>query len=327
MKLKMYLAILSKENPELSAYEAISLGKLKSFKREEELILFSKPFPFQHLAYTRQVAKVIMTCAFSKLHDCISRANLQKYYKGSYAARIIKTSKATFSLTEKELGSLIWNRLKQPRVDLEHPKTTYLLVISKRHAHLCLPIWENNEDFNARKSHLLPAPHPTGMHPRLARALVNILGTKSFLDPFCGAGGLLIEGGLLGIKAKGSDIDPIQVRRARINLDSIGLHHIPVSVGDATQLSRRAAGIVTDLPYGKNTRSLDAKGTYNAFLQKASQKTCRMVIVFPSSIKPLIPPGFHVEKTFTYYLHRSLSKRIVILAASYTAPRAHRHLP
>jgi tRNA G10 N-methylase Trm11 len=59
--------------------------------------------------------------------------------------------------------------------------------------------------------------------------------------------------------------------------------------------------IVTDLPYGKNTKDIDFD-LYKRFMKNLKAK--KAVIVFPSDYK--------IKADYKYYVHRSLSKKIVI---------------
>ena len=89
--------------------------------------------------------------------------------------------------------------------------------------------------------------------PRMARTLVNIANAQEgevMLDPFCGTGGILIEAGLLGIHAVGSDFDPLMIMGSRQNSADASL-----ILGDATQLpigDSTIDTVVTDFPYGQS---------------------------------------------------------------------------
>jgi tRNA (guanine10-N2)-dimethyltransferase len=310
----MYLSLLSQEHPDIALYELLSLGKITLFQQQEHFVLFKKKFNFSRLTFTKNIFQVIQSIPHDSLRETVSSLNLKPYYHGSYAARILHAKDAPSLLTEQEFGSLLWQTFPRPVVDLDHPKTQFTLIITKKTAFLTTLIWTNQERFEQRKMHNLPEPHPTGMHPRLARGLINLLGASSFLDPFCGAGGILIEGKLLGLKVTGSDIDPIMIRRAEKNLAHYGLK-AALSVRDATTLKKRCAGIVTDLPYGKN--SIISKGLYRAFFLHAEHLTKRMVVALPSTTRtnPLIKgTGWKIDKKFTVYIHKTLSKRILILS-------------
>ncbi len=84
--------------------------------------------------------------------------------------------------------------------------------------------------------------HKGLLPPKIARILVNLaLGTndpegKTLLDPFCGSGTVLLEGGLMKLRLLGNDLDPDQLNGARRNLDFFNLSAKLMNY-DATKLS------------------------------------------------------------------------------------------
>jgi tRNA (guanine10-N2)-dimethyltransferase len=97
------------------------------------------------------------------------------------------------------------------------------------------------------------------MHPKIARALVNLSSMKKnevMLDPFCGTGGILIEAGLLGAQVIGSDIEKKMIEGCRKNLEFYQLknYHLYCSdIGNIKQHVHSVDAIVTDFPYAKAT--------------------------------------------------------------------------
>jgi tRNA (guanine6-N2)-methyltransferase len=89
---------------------------------------------------------------------------------------------------------------------------------------------------------------PGSVHPPLARALTLLAG-EPFIDPFCGAGTIPIEGALAGLGARGSDIDPRAVDAARRNAAAAGVD-VRFEVADAASLGETHC-IVTNPPWGK----------------------------------------------------------------------------
>jgi tRNA (guanine10-N2)-dimethyltransferase len=310
-----YLALLSQEHLDLSRYELISLGKLKNSRCEDNLVFFSAKIPWQRLAYTKAVYKILAETTPNNLITTLNKLRLTAYNKGTFACRIVRIGEATpLPFSENEFARLIWARLQYPRVDLKNPLTTFVLLLTKKKQYICTLQWTNTDRFEDRRSHLLPEPHPTMMHPRLARSLVNMLNKPSFYDPFCGAGGILLEGGLAGYSGKGSDIDSVQVRRAKINLKHCGVV-ASVSVKDALQIRDKTKGMATDFPYGKNSR-LKSFTLYHHFFLHAQRLTDRIVICLPDFADEqheLSGTSWHIEKTFHVFLHRSLSKKILVL--------------
>lgn len=87
---------------------------------------------------------------------------------------------------------------------------------------------------------------PGSVHPPLARALALLAG-RSFVDPFCGAGTIPIEGALAGLETRGSDIDPRAIEAARRNAAGFD---VPFTVADAAELGLVGC-VVTNPPWGK----------------------------------------------------------------------------
>src|SRR3989344_3718563 len=135
--------------------------------------------------------------------------------------------------------------------------------------------------FESRRAHLLPAGHPAMTHPRVARAMVNLSGAvREVLDPFCGAGGILIEAGLCGLKATGFDIDKKSLFRAEKNLKHLGIKNCEIVLQDATTFTGKYEAVVTDLPYGKNTKVTDElEKFYLAFLNNVQKNGIKKIVV------------------------------------------------
>ena len=109
-------------------------------------------------------------------------------FEKSFCVRIAKLENAKSDYSEKQLASHIWRKLNNPKVDLENAKTNIEFFVSREKIHCGLLQFENHEEFESRKSHKRPFPHPSSLHPKIARALVKITGIKEneiLLDPFC----------------------------------------------------------------------------------------------------------------------------------------------
>jgi predicted RNA methylase len=113
------------------------------------------------------------------------------------------------------------------------------------------------------------ADRPGTLHPPAAAA-VALLGAPApgdrVLDPFCGAGTILIEALLLepGLRAQGADIDPDAVALARENLERASVT-AAVREADATSAKARADRLLTNLPWGAAS---PARGSLAAFVDR-----------------------------------------------------------
>ncbi|MFH1506705.1 MAG: DNA methyltransferase [archaeon] len=304
----MLLLELSKENLELSREEVEAIAKQKG-QPLQNFLVFKENFAYERLGYTKRAFEVLFSCKEEELEATIKKYDFP--FKGSFAVE--KIGKSSFALNQ--LADLVWKQFKNPKVDLKNPKNKIFFVFTGK-VFCCRLLWSNKENFEMRKSHKRPEPHPTSLHPRLARALVNLADSREILDPFCGSGGILIEAGLLGLKTIGYDLDQIMLNRARINLDHYGIKKYKLEKKDATKIKGTVSAIVTDLPYGKNSKAGDLEKLYLDFLKNAEKMTKKIIVVFPSFIdnkKLVMKTRWKIKKEFNHYLHKSLSKKILLL--------------
>ncbi|NOZ81448.1 MAG: hypothetical protein GXP63_07330 [DPANN group archaeon] len=205
------------------------------------------------------------------------------------------------------------------KVDLAHPRNTIWCITQKDRLFIGLQTWKNEERFAGRRNHLRRARAPVSLHPKLARAMVNLTGVRTsgmILDPLCGTGGILIEAGLMGIRVTGQDIDRVMVDRTKKNLAGFRIQ------GKVIQkdvfLSRQAVSyVVTDPPYGKNTSIRgDAAVFYARIIRKLAAITRKRIVVsFPRTYDPRPTArtcNLKLVGVFDHVLHRSLTKVIYV---------------
>lgn len=146
------------------------------------------------------------------------------------------------------------------RVDLEAPQVDYRVLVGEEFVLGRVLYRVDRARLEATKVARRPFSRPISIHPKFARALVNLAGVPmagTLLDPFCGTGGILLEAAEMGLRAIGLDRDPAMVRGARTSLRR---SHDPADLGiaDAGHLPVRPTaiqGIATDPPYGRAASS------------------------------------------------------------------------
>ncbi len=310
----MKLFFLSKENIPLAEAEVAAL--IGTGKVDENVLLVNTKKTTDRLAYTRLIGSLLFEVIHKDIEKKIKSFNWNKLIKESFAVTVFEKKEASHSLGRK-FGGMIYDLLKHPRVDLDSPGTKIVIVKTKKKFYLFVPEWENSEKFSSRKPHLRPETKPFSMNPKLARVCVNLTGaTKSVYDPFCGLGGFLIEAGLMGLQAIGSDLDREYVRLCAKNLQHYNITRYSLFHQDATVIKKKYDYIVTDLPYGKNTKNI-GKDLYAKFiknLEKILKK--RAVVIFPSFFnakKLLMKSKLKIKGHYTNYVHGSLSREIYVL--------------
>lgn len=352
-----YIFLLSADCIDLAKEEILSLFHFEDFvlvnklfivdlkNNEREIVKLNK-----RLALTKSIYKLLLKCDFNDLIKTIKNFDWSSIYKDNFCLRahyqkISLEEKFLTKYSEKEVSGYIWRSVEKPKVDLENPKTRIDLFFTNKNVYCGLLIFENNEDFESRKSHLRPFPHPSSLHPRLARALINITGIKEdeiLFDPFCGTGGFLIEAGLMKIKTIGYDINKSMVNGCIKNLKNLKIQNFTIFPKNALKIFHGFDYVVSDLPYGLNSNiyleyaetSLkhNKRNKINLKINKESQikqiekfylkflKRLRKilnkkaVIIFPNYVdyKSLLKTAkFKIENEFLIYVHRNLTREIV----------------
>lgn len=309
---------LSGEHPELPRAEVFAVleGEGISFEgaysRERFLVmdLDTEETGFiNRLAMTQKAARLLA------LTGDIRKAGLEIAKEIPREKTIAVRSKS--HTLEEELGAELF--VLGYHADLEKPDVK-ILCFDIDSKYLCGVNIPMKKDFNQRKPQFRPFFHPTSMHPKLARVLVNLARVKErdvLLDPFCGTGGILIEAGLMGLEIKGSDIDQRMVEGCEKNLESLNLKG-EIKRGDALKPeSMEVDAIVTDPPYARSSYVTEKNlgNFYEKFLSNAFNNLRRegyLVLVVPKEY-PLNTGKFSLIEEFNVRVHKSLTRKIFVM--------------
>ena len=157
---------------------------------------------------------------------------------------------------------------------------------------------------------------PISLHPKYARALINMTAVKrgqTVLDPFCGTGGIVIEAAEMGMKAVASDFDEDMIIGCQENLDFYGLKMYDFDVLDIGDIAERFPdmdAICTDPPYGRSTKTGGEKieeiyRRAGEVVPKCMKKGHKAGIILPH---PLQIEGMELECMFLQRVHGSLTR-------------------
>ena len=225
---------------------------------------------------------------------------------------------------ERSIGDLMASGLGA-KADLERPDKLFLGIVSEDGFTLGLVGPRRSAKSSASRSpKMRPFFHPSSMPPKLARCMVNLSRAKAgaaFLDPFCGAGGILLEAASIGCEPIGSDIDPRMVRGAMANLRHFGLPYAGLLRSDARLLpTRKIRAIATDPPYGRRASSLRRRldEILQEFIPRARDALLPggyLCIAHPSSIDaPALAAdaGFDPIEGHEVFVHGGLTRAISV---------------
>ena len=252
--------------------------------------------------------------------------------KKSFCVRLSKIGEKHVKLAtpeiETQLGSFVYTKFKDLdlSVDLKNPEYRFQVLLQENHFFLGLILWSiDREEYKEREPSKRPSFRPGSMKTDFARALVNLSRVKKgdiFLDPFCGGGGFILEAAFLGAFSIGSDIEHEAVLSAEKNLRKYKQGFYSIVKGDSRSIAfRKVQAIATDPPYAiqSSTKGVKFADLIHDFLINARQiLNLGRYLVFscPSKQNPeeiVLNTGFTVETVIDARIHKSLTRRILVL--------------
>ncbi|MFQ6013130.1 MAG: methyltransferase domain-containing protein [Thermoplasmata archaeon] len=212
-------------------------------------------------------------------------------------------------------------------VDLEDPEVDLRLVRGSRSYLYAVTARVDRSAFDVRAARNRPFARPVVLHPRFARALVNLTGVaagETLLDPFCGTGGILMEAFLVGAYPVGADLGEEVIEGCRRNLAHFDMEadlHVS-DVGRVAEEVDQADAIATDPPYGRGatTRGEDLTGLLErafAALKELLDPGGRLAIALPApEFIDLGRRHFGLLEWHKVRVHRSLDRYFCLFRRS-----------
>ena len=333
--------VLSGEHPTLPAAEAVAAiqAEHRAFKVVEQL---DQVLLAETKADPGVLASRLAMCREICLHLCTSGVTEEEIFETVGSSDIVdliphgKTfavhirrvrSSAPFIDTlelSKRLADLVSEEVEF-KVDLAHPEVELLGVLTEERCVFGVTAARvDRSQFTKRRPTLRPAFHPSTLPPAFARCMVNLARTPrrgTFLDPFCGVGGILLEAGLIGARLIGIDIEREMIDGARRNLEASGILDFQLMVGDARKLpALQVDAIATDPPYGRqaSTGGAELKQLYREALPSIAgvlKPKGYLCVTSPAELElEEMAEGaeLRVIEKHEQRVHRSLTRRIYV---------------
>lgn len=345
---KPFFFQLSGIHPELPSIEVLSIMKGEEFqfevmKKDSQFLLLkcsevAASKTAKRAAYCRRSVELLFHSEVgSKTTENIAKSIseqidfsklLQK--EDRFKVRVYRIGKAQIKHVsihlEKAIGDTIWDQTKGAcKGDMKNPTITFIVLFTEKDFFFGRETFSRKKGaFTERRPDLRPFFKPGTLEPRFARLMVNLSRAKPgeyLLDPFCGPGGILIEGAIIGCKILGSDLDTRMIKGSKKNI----YHYSPSNLAgfvmaDAKQLpfNNKIKAIATDPPYGRSTSTYgkEIEDLLIQFFQNASQILQKDGIIAIGMFEevPLREivekTGFILEHFEKIYIHRSLTRRI-----------------
>ncbi len=279
-------------------------------------------------AFVMEGGRFLAHCAPSDtaLEEVCSRVDWTFLGGGSFGVKAKRVKEYAGPGATTLQGTAGWTIKRRTgcRVDLEAPDTWIRCVLTDAGIFVYeLGLLTDRRGFASRKPRTRPYFHPGVLEPKIARAFVNlsrVRGGDLFLDPFCGTGGFLIEGAMIGCSVVGIDADLRMVAGSKANIAHYGLPG-ELIWGDARRMPLRGVdGIATDPPYGRGTstggsgiRSLlaDFYGEACSVL-KPGRYMCTAAPVEIDLSALAAEAGFTVTEEHSMRVHKSLTRTVIV---------------
>lgn len=314
---------LSGENPTLPFAELDCVGTVVDKRLQVAVAECPEPREAERLAMTQVVLEYLGECepTIPALRSLLRDLALET--TRTFAGRAKKVHGGCHErnpCSQKEFEQLIGTMIAGP-VSLNNPEVEYRAILSEDRCYFGRVLYSiNRSAYDERNPGKRDFFHPGVMMPRMARTLVNLACAGPgdiLLDPFCGTGGILIEAGLLGTRALGSDFDPMMVGGCRRNIQDPEL-----LLADATSLpfgNHSIDSVVTDLPYGQSV-CIKKADTMDQLYADALDEICRIlkpgrraVVVTHKDISGIAADHMTVLERHDQRVHKSLTRRVLVL--------------
>jgi len=207
------------------------------------------------------------------------------------------------------MGDMI-SKFSHVKVNFENPDITVYLIFTNG---------ENFFGFSKRiENQIRPKKmkkHPHELDWKLTRVMINLIGLKkgeTVCDPFCGTGTTLLEAESMGIHAIGLDFDEKMCEMTRENLKENGYNSevLNSEFKGLLKISEKFDGIVTDLPYGRSSKTTEKPQEILKKFFSIIPKRKKVAIMYKKELD--LNSKLTGLKKYHIYRHKSLTRTILI---------------
>ena len=316
---------LSGEHPSLPRAEVISC--LEAETGRSELVAEGPGFVACSLRDEERgsiVRRLALVHRYGRYLGSVDREHLKPFVdglplpKGSVSVRVKRHQGTSTPEQARDLTKQIGAALSKGRnVDLDSAEVPVRVLLSDRLHFFIEEGHIDRDQYEDRHVRSRPFFSPISLHPRYARALVNLTQVRkgqTMLDPFCGTGGILIEAALMGAKVLGSDLSAEMIDGCAQNMRHFSARWERleiVDVGDVLSTFGKVDAVATDPPYGRSASTmkepvLELHRRALVSIADVLRPGGRGGIVLPWSCQDAV--GLRLEQKHAQRVHRSLTR-------------------
>jgi tRNA (guanine10-N2)-dimethyltransferase len=308
--------ILSKSYLELASDEVIAIARMydrfAKSKVISNLVIIQSKTSWNEIAKRASFVKVSGQILRKMSGLFLDEDNFQVLKNANtFVCRIINLSAKQFDIPELErsMGDMI-SKFSHAEVELKDPDITVYLIFTDKESFFGFSkrVKEENRPKKIKN-------HPHELDWKLTRVMINLTGLKegeTVCDPFCGTGTTLLEAESMGIHAIGLDFDEKMCEISKENLKANG-YKSKVFKSDFQELSKiseKYDGIVTDLPYGRASKTSENPEEILKKFFSILPKRKRMAIMYKKELGSNLKLGG--LRKYQIYRHKSLTRTILI---------------
>lgn len=272
------------------------------------------------LALTHTAGRFLGECRLEGLDRMLAGLDLPD---GTISVRVKRFQGVGSPGLSGELTSRIGDELSKGRkVDLTGADVRVKGLLSDRLLLYLGEISVDRRQFETRHVRERPFFSPISLHPRYARALVNLTQVKrgqTLLDPFCGTGGIMMEAATIGVRVLGSDASAEMIDGCRRNLAHLGISWERLETADIGEIGEtfgQVDAVATDPPYGRSAttmkepvRELHARAFDSIAAVLRERAAAGVVLPWPCEGHVRL----ELESSFKQRVHRSLTRHYCVL--------------
>jgi len=308
--------ILSKDNLELAIDEIIALSKMydrfSKVKIISNLVIIQSKTNWEKITRRASFVKVSGQILRKMSGLFLDEENLGVLKNAkTFVCRIINLSSNQFNIPELEssMGDMI-SKFSHAKVKLENPDITVYLIFTDKENFFGFSKRVNETN---RPKKITKYPHELDW--KLTRVMINLIGMKegdTVCDPFCGTGTTLLEAESMGIHGIGFDFDERMCLISKENLKANGYKSIVFNSDfqELTKVSQDFDGIVTDLPYGRSSKTSEKPEEILRKFFLILPRRKRIAIMYKKELDDKLK--LKGLKKYEIYRHKSLTRTILI---------------